>query len=174
MTIRNGTTRRAIELIYNKLRKDEELLRLLKYSPESAHIEFKSPLDETLPDVYDPSEESDEYWNLVNERILLQGKLNDIETYKLARIYIVAGNSRSDLRNRMLIIQDVNIHIYTHDFYEQDLRNDWIRERIEYLLLQEPMELVGRLEFDDSRPIPSPKEYTATLNVFQFHRVKGK
>lgn len=174
MTIRNGTTRRAIQNIYDLLRKDEQILRLLKYAPESVNPDYKSPLDESLPNLYDPAEESNSYWDIVDERILLTSKLNDIEEKQLARIYVVAGNSRSDLKNRMLIIQDVDIHIYTHDFYEQDLRNDWIRERIEYLLLQEPLELVGNLEFDDSRPVPSPKEYTATLNVFQFHRVKGK
>ena len=152
--------------IYEILRKDETLMRLLYYPPKGSG-NLKSPLDPTLPNLVD--ENSDVYWDLVDERILLQPKLNDIELKPLARIYVVQGNSRKDLVNLTLTIQEIDVHIYTHDLYEKDLRNADIHDRVSDLLLGRDFGFVGKLMYEDGRPVPSPKEYTAVKHSYYSH-----
>lgn len=155
----------VIENIYSKLRQDEILMRLLYYKPLG--MSDKDPLDETLTKIVDL--ESDLYWEIVNERILLTEKLNDIEINPLARIYIVSGRARKDLMNKSINIQGVQIHIYTHDSYEYDLRNSRIFNRLMYLLNNKYFGGVGALEYDSGYPVPSPKEYTAYMHTFEYH-----
>lgn len=159
-----GSARDAINRIYKVLSEDEELIRLLWYLPYNG--EREDPLSDQLDDLVD--KDSDLYWDIVDERILLRKKLNDIEDKKLCRIYFNVGKSRPVFNNHLLAEQDFMIFIYTHDDYESDMRNTWISDRINNLIVNKGIAGIGEIKMKGGDPLDAPKEYTLYRHVYSF------
>lgn len=165
-----GSVRDGIQRIYKVLSEDEEIVRLLWYLPYNTVR--PDPLSEALPDLVDF--DKDLYWDIVDERILLRQKLNDIEDKKLCRIYLIAGKNRPVFNNHLLSEQDFEIFIYTHDDYESDMRNTWISDRINNLIVNKGLAGIGEVQMKGSDPLASPKEYTLYRHRYSFRMRRAK
>ena len=76
---------------------DEIMMRLLVYQPagwdEENQREIYDPLDERLPNIVD--ENSDDYWELVEDKFRKGYKRMHIENIKSAVLYVHEGRERS-------------------------------------------------------------------------------
>jgi len=168
MAIQIGSMRNSINNIYQKLINDEELIRLLYYYPQSSTT--PDPLDSSLPNLVD--NESETYWEIVQERVLLTEKINNIEDKKLCRIYMFTGSRRPDYKNHLLVTQEVYIYVFVHEEYDKDLRLLWISDKIAELLALEPVAGIGKLEYAGGDPRDAPKEYVSYEHRYRFSTKK--
>lgn len=163
MAIEKGSMREVLNSVYQKLINDEELLRLLWYLPKSRVN--KDPLDKTLKNV----KTLPEYWDIVNERILLTEKVDDIANNQLCRIYITSGRRRPNGVSYMVANQQIKLRIFVHESYGQDLRLDWISDRIsELLTLEHLVGAIGKLDYVGGNPLNAPLQYTGYEHIFEY------
>jgi len=164
VAIKQGSMRQVINNINQILINDEELLRLLYYSPRDAtHLD---PLDETLPNVKD----FETYWDVVDDRIMLAEKDSDLSTKAICRIYISAGRRRPVFDNYYLVTQEVMISVYTHETYEKDMRSAWISDRVSELLALEYIEgtLSHKMEYVGGNPRVAPVQYKKYEHIYEY------
>lgn len=168
MTIKQGSMREVVGHIYNTLIQDEILMRLLYYYPKSAkHVE---PLDDANLDIVN----SDNYWDVVDERVMLAEKFSDIIDKDICRLYIMQGRRRPVFGNYLLATQEVMISIYTHENYEKDMRSVRISDRInELIALADINGIIGeKLEFTAGNPRVAPVMYKRYDLTYEY--VTGK
>lgn len=164
MSLKQGSMREAFNNIYQRLINDETLLRLLYYPPKSRNN--PDPLDPSLPNLVNP--DSPEYWDLVNERIVLGEKTTDLEDEPLCRLYLHAGRRRPVYDNYLLASQEVILSIFTHESYERDIRSLWISDVLNELLVHEPIAGYGKLEYTAGNPMAAPLGYKHYRHVYRF------
>lgn len=164
MAIEQGSMRQVINNVYQILIKDEELLRLLYYHPKSSVN--KDPLDILLPNI----KGLDNYWDIVDGRIMLAEKSFDLETLPLCRIYISAGRRRPVFNSYLLVTQEIMISVYTHENYEKDMRSAWISDRINELIALEYIEgsLSFKMEYVGGNPRVAPAQYKRYDHVYEY------
>lgn len=165
--IKQGSTTSFFNLIYQELIKDEELLRLLVYLPQGYDALNKyhvDPLDESLPNLVDF--DSDDYWALTEERIVLGEKTSDLLEQKICRIYIYEGRRRPVFGNYAHATQEVNIDVYVHEEYDKDLRISRIGDRLNDLLALERIAGYGKLEYKAGNPREAPTHYRRFLHQY--------
>lgn len=179
MIIKQGSTLSFFNNIYQVLVQDEELMRLLYYLPrgyDSNSVFHEDPLDIGLPNLVDDSEE---YWNLVNERIVLGEKTSELLEDSLCRIYIYEGRRRPVFGNYAHASQEVNVDVFVHESYDKDLRITRIGDRLNDLLALERIAGYGALEYKAGNPREAPTHYRRylhqyTMNVGKKQDVLGK
>lgn len=164
-----GSTRRDIDGIFQRLIKDEQLLRLLNYLPEE--VTNIDPLDESLPDLVD--EDSEDYWTLVESRIRLTEKTSDLITKPKCIIYIGLGRRRPVFGNHILVTQEILVNVYVHENFETDLRHSRILDRINDLIVMRELAGVTRLDYIAGNPRVSPPQYTKYEHIYGYVTSKG-
>lgn len=164
MAIKQGSMREVVNSIYQILINDEELLRLLYYYPRSAdHLD---PLDESLGNIKD----REDYWDIVDDRIMLAEKDSDLVEKDICRLYITQGRRRAVFGNYLLATQEIMISVYTHENYEYDMRSAWISDRINELIALEDIAgtLGTKLEYVAGNPFSAPIKYKRYNNVYEY------
>lgn len=164
MAIKQGSMRQVINSIYQILINDDELLRLLYYYPKSANT--RDPLDENLKSI----KEREDYWDIVDERIRLAEKDDDLIEIDICRLYITQGRRRPVFGNYLLATQEIMISVYTHENYEQDMRSAWISDRINELIVLENIDgtLGEKLEYAAGNPRVAPIKYKRFDHIFEY------
>ena len=167
MAIKKGSMKEVINHIYRILINDEELLRLLWYLPEmTTDID---PLDTSLLNVKDMAD----YWDIVNNRVLLAEKENDLIDNPICRLYISAGRRRPDFGSYLMSTQEIVISIYVHEDYEMDARSSSISDRIcELIALERLNGSIGRVDFAMGNARVAPIQYRRYDLVFEYKTSK--
>lgn len=118
--------------IFKVLINDEELLRLLYYKPIDR---LDNPLDGRKQNVL--SKPVDEYWTIVDDRIVSAPKFNDIEKpddIPKCRLFFYLGHGRTG-ENHLFSRQEIVFEIYVHfDFESMDRRCALICDRLDKIL----------------------------------------
>lgn len=163
MAIKQGSMREAINSIYKIIINDEILLRLLFYLPKDGIN--KDPLDPSLPNV----KEMDDYWDIVNDRIMLTNKVSELQTKEICRLYITSGRRRADSNNYYVSKQQIVINSFVHESYYGDMRSEWISDRLSELLAIEHMNgIVGKLDYIKSDPYEAPIQYQRYTHIYEY------
>lgn len=164
MAIKKGSMREVINNIYQLLINDEELLRLLWYKP--IQLEGIDPLDTALLNVKDMAD----YWDIVNNRIMLAEKENDLINDPICRLYISAGRRRPVFNNYLLATQEIVISMYIHEDYELDGRSNAISDRVSELIALEYVEgaMNQRMEFVAGNARVAPIQYRRYDLIFEY------
>lgn len=156
--------REHINTIYTTLIEDEYLMRLLYFKPRSP--ELNMPIDYNDRDTLVMLERED-YWDIVDDRVLTTTKSSEIEDKKaLCRLYIYPGRRKSRHNNYLLADQEIVIDILVHDSYSSDLRQQWISDRIDELIVLERLTGIGKIEFVSGAPRQSPIGYDKYETVY--------
>ena len=153
--------------IYQILITDEELMRLLKYEPKGYDTQenyHPDPLDPELPNLVNI--ERDDYWKLVDERVVLGEKTSDLIENKLCKIYIYEGRRRPVIESYLVAQQEVNIDIFIHESFDRDLRISRISDRINELIALERIAGFGKLEYKAGNPREAPTHYRRFLHQY--------
>lgn len=159
--------REVFASIYKILRSDEELMRLLVYPPENPDKDILHPMDRLLPNIVD--EESEAYWELVDKHIMMAQKSSDIEPDALVRLYLYPGRRRAIYNNYVIAKQEVVIDVLMHDSYANDMRLQWISDRIyELLSLEYVNGSIGKLDFAQGNNWVAPIGYVKYQLVYVF------
>lgn len=168
MTIKQGSTPSFFRTIYQTLIADEELLRLLTYIPQgydtNGNYNELDPLDVSLPNLVDT--ESEDYWRLVDERIVLGEKTSDLLESKLCKIYIYEGRRRPVFQSYLVAKQEINIDIFVHESFDRDLRITRIADRINELIALEHLVGFGMLDYVSGNPREAPTHYRRFLHQY--------
>lgn len=168
--IKQGSTVSFFNAIYQTLIEDEELLRLLTYLPngyDSQDNYNPDPLDESLTNLVD--KESDDYWKLVGERIVLGEKTSDLLESQLCRIYIYEGRRRPVFESYLIATQEVYIDIFIHESFDKDLRISRISDRINELICLEHIAGFGKLEYTAGNPREATSHYRRYLHQYKMN-----
>ena len=167
MAIKQGSMREAKDNVFQVLINDEELLRLLWYKPR--RLSGYDPLDSALPNVKD----MENYWDIVEERIMLAEKVNDLEDEPICRLYITSGRRRPKFDNYLLATQEIVISVYVHEDFELDSRMDSISDRINELLTLESFSaMYGKLDYASGNPRVAPIQYSRFEHIYEYNTNK--
>lgn len=153
--------------IYKKIIEDEGIMRLLLYAPkgyDNAGNYSPDPLDDTLPNIVDV--DSEDYWKLVDERVILGEKTSSLLESKLCKIYIYEGRRRAVFDNYLVATQEVNIDIFIHESFDRDLRLTRLSDRVHELIALERIAGFGKLEYKAGNPREAPTHYRRYLHQF--------
>lgn len=163
MTMVKGSMREAINSIYQILINDEEMLRLLWYLPKrETGID---PFSSNLLNVKDMPD----YWEIVNERIVLAEKVSDLIEKPICRIYLSAGRRRGKFENYLLATQEIVATIYVHEDYETDMRISRISDRLNELIVLEQLNgMIGKLEYAGGNARVAPIQYSKYEHTFEY------
>lgn len=163
--IRKGSMREHINTIYTALRKDEYLMRILYFKPLTE--ELNMPVDYENAEKTIPILDREDYWDIVDDRMLTTTKSSDIEDKKaLCRLYIYPGRRKPRHGNYLLADQEIVIDILVHESYSSDLRQQWISDRIYELIVLERLTGIGKIEFVSGAPRQSPIGYDKYETVY--------
>lgn len=166
MAIENGSTRADLNGVYQVLINDEILLRLLNNRPKDA--KRLDPLSEELPDIIG----SDEYWDIVDDCIILSEKNSDITLQPKCRIYISLGRRRPVFANHFLVTQEIQISVYMHENFESDMRDMRLLDRINELIVMKEISGLTRLDYMAGNPRVAPPQYRRYDHIYGY--VTGK
>lgn len=167
----SSNTEGIIISVYNALRNDEELLRLLHYPPTDIAYEIPDPLDPNLQNVLD--KELREYWDIVRRHILRTSKSDDWETKRMCRIYLYAGKKRGFSRNARVGKREIVVDVFVHHDYEVDFRLNRISDRLSSLLFLSRVEGgLGTVDYRDGYDFVAPKGYEAYRHIFEVGEAK--
>lgn len=165
-SLKKGSMRQVINNIYTILRTDEELMRLLHYPPRDRSKKHLDPLDPAQPDLVDDSEK---YWDIVEDKILTATKSSNIEENVMCRIYIYAGRRRPKFESYLLATQEIIIDVFVNEMYDKDMRLAWICDRVnELLALEHVSGVFGRLDYVAGNSRVAPIGYSLYENVYEY------
>ena len=165
-----GSLYEAMNNIEKVLIQDETLLRLLTYDPKGYDEEGKyhpDPLDESLPNLVD--KDSDNYWELVEDRIKFSEKTSDLEEKAISRIYVHEGRRRPVFNSFLVATQEININIFIHEKYDKDKRIAKISDRLNQLLALTRIAGMGEIEYTSGNPRSAPTHYRAYYHSFRLN-----
>lgn len=138
MQHKQATMQEFLTRIEKVLISDEEFVRLLKYPPmgfdETTQTMIPDPLDESLPNLVD---DSDEYWELVSDRFRKGLKRTDIENDATVIVYMYEGRERKVFGSPLFSTKEIRLRIFIQELYESDSRISRLTTRIKQLLINE-------------------------------------
>lgn len=158
-----------IKDVFTVLINDENLKRLLWYPPENILTNTPSPLSPTLPNISDDEELN---WTVIEDRILVNSKSDDLVDEPKCRIYLYIGDVHPT-GNRFYIKQDIVIDILWEELFDTDLRLDSITQTLKSLLVGKHITGIGKMEYYDGMPIGTPKNYSGYRHIFQVGSTKS-
>lgn len=167
--LEKGSLRLFFNNIHTKLRSDEELMRLLYYKPADYMTQRPDPLDVSLPDIVDDSQE---YWDIVEKTIVSGTKTSEIQEKGICRLYLYAGRRRSRFGNYLIADQEVVIDVFVHEMFNKDDRMNWISDRINKLVALERIAGIGMLEFVAGNSRVAPIGYSKYELIYKFAESK--
>lgn len=157
--------------IYNLLRNDEVLMRLLWYPPEDIGKGVPHPFDDGVPNIVDLSDDDHIgiYWRIVDTVIRTSEKVTDIEEDAMCRLYIYPGRRRPVFNNYTLATQEVHIDVFVHESYSKDFRMERINDRLcELLSLERIQGAIGRVDYAAGQGWQAPIGYSKYQHRFVF------
>lgn len=174
LELQKGTMRYYMTNVEIVLKNDEELLRQLVYKPMGYDSVNKKmipdPLDPSLPDLVDGSEE---YWELVNDRIRKGEKRTNIENEVKCYIYLSEGRRRPVFDNHTLSKQEIKVAYYIHESFEDDWRMSSLTDRVRQLLVHsEGIAGIGKAEYVGGDDYDAPKGYRNYTERYVFSTKK--
>jgi hypothetical protein len=135
-----------IQDILNVLWYDEQLLRLLHYSPEDIRTNTLDPLDPSLPNILDMDEVLQ--WEIRNATIKLTPKEDDLTDKKSCKLFVYLGERYGSRGNYLFANQNVVFDIITPvDFENGDMRTTRISDRLNDLFALEYVTGIGKMDF---------------------------
>lgn len=153
--------------IFKCLRNDEELLRLLYYSPENLGANILDPLSPSLPNILEMDFEK--LAEIQNEHIMKSEKADDLEQKQICRLYMYAGRNSDYTRNDLLTKQELVIDLFVHRRYEEgDFRLSRIKDRLNALLVKSHVAGIGKMDYLQGNPRSAPANYRGYEHVFTF------
>lgn len=163
--LKQGSMRQFFNNIYERLIKDEELMRLLYYKPQDYRLGRLHPLDKALPDLVT---DEPEYWDIVDSHVIRGTKTTDIQEVRICRIYLYAGRRRPRFGNRLVADQEVTIDVLVHEDFNKDDRLNWIPDRIHELLVHERLAGYGQIDLVAGNPRQAPTGYSKYELLYKF------
>lgn len=148
--------------VYNKLIKDEELLRLLYYTNKEVYDysninDPKHPLNPSRDNILDKTDA--EKWEIIYDLIKMTYTVDGLDVNKKNRVCIYSGRRTPDGQRSYLVSkQSIFLDIYTPPVFDNsDFRMSWIVDRINELLFNDELESgVSNLGFKDGGKIETP------------------
>lgn len=161
-----------IQDILNVLWYDEELLRLLHYSPENIRERTPDPLDESLQNILDMSE--GEQWGIREDVVYLTPKDDDLINDKKCRLFIYLGDRNPDRGNYLTAKQELIVDILCHvDFENGDMRAERIGDRLNQLFALEHITGFGKMDYVRGQLINRvPSQYVGYRHIYEFGGMK--
>lgn len=142
---------------------DEELLRLLYYTPKNI---LDNPLDEIKPNILTKPDK--EKWEIINDCIVSALKTDDFKTDPKSRLIFYPANGYGG-NNYLFSNQQYHFDIFTHFTIENaDKRLEWICDRINDLLFDKLIAGIGKVKFIQRHPVNAPSDYVAYRLVYEF------
>jgi hypothetical protein len=160
-----GMGKNHIKDTFSVLIQDETLKRLLWYPPKDSIN--PDPLSPTLPNISD----GDLNWQVIEDRILINSKSDDLAENPKCRIYLYLGDVNST-GHLVMVKQEIVIDVLWHELFDNDLRFDSISQRLNDLLVGKHITGIGRMTYYDGMPINSPKNYSGYRHLFQVGSTK--
>ncbi|PGZ96949.1 hypothetical protein COE51_16390 [Bacillus pseudomycoides] len=158
--------------IMNVIYNDEDLLRLLYYPPANLGTDTLDPLDPCLPNIKDMEVKTK--WNIINERVMLTPKTDDLDSKAICRILIYAGRRRPNSGNYLMAHQHFVVDIVCHFSFENgDIRSTRISDRLNELLALQHITGIGKMDYYDGNQLSSPKEYVGYRHIYEFGSTKS-
>jgi hypothetical protein len=154
--------------VFNVLKSNENLKRLLWYPPEDILTDTPIPLSPTLPNISDDEELN---WRVIDDRILLNSKSDDLADEPKCRIYLYLGDV-NPTGHSVFIKQEIIIDVLWNELFDNDLRFDSITQTLKNLLAGKYVTGIGKMEFYDGMPINSPKNYSGYRLIFEVGSTK--
>lgn len=155
--------------IFEVMRNDEKLIRLLALPARDDTQGIKDPLDQTIPDLLDKSNyTSEEITRLKNDSIFKIPKVDDLEDRQICRIYAYAGKRRANNGNFLTANQNIVFDLIVHESFENgDLRSARIVDRLVELFSLQRVSGIGKMIYLDGDPIAAPRNYIGYKHLFQ-------
>lgn len=145
----------TVHKIYDALRKDEHLLRLLHYNYKDSSGNYVDVLSDEVDDIVG----SKDYVKITKDHILKTTQKEEIVSVKDCFILIHLGKRRAVFGNYLLTKQEILIDVLVHgDYQEEDYRLDDICDRLDYLIVHERFGM-GKTEISTPIPYEAPKGY---------------
>lgn len=161
--------------IFEKLRNDEKLIRLLTLPARDDTKGIKEPLDQTLPDVLDKSSKSSLEINEIKDDVIYKiPKIDDLEDRQICRIYAYPGKRRSNDGNFLYADQTIVFDLIVHESFEKgDLRSARIIDRLDEMFTLKNISGIGKMIYLDGDPIAAPKNYIGYKHLFKIVEANG-
>ena len=154
---------------YMVLIQDETLKRLLWYTPEDILKNTPNPLSPTLPNI---SNDEELNWKVIDDRILLNSKSDDLVDDEKCRLYLYLGDV-NQTGHLVMVNQEIVIDVLWHEIFDKDLRFNSIKERLCELLDDKYITGIGKMRYYDGIPIKTPKNYSGYRHIFQVGSTKS-
>lgn len=148
---------------------NENLKRLLWYPPEDILTNTPNPLSTSLPNI---SDNEDLNWEVIEDRILLNSKSDDLVENKKCRLFLYLGNRRNDGNNKAVANQEIIIDVLWHESFESDFRFDQITKTLSKLLIGQKITGIGKMRYNDGKPISAPQNYQGYRHIYDIGSVK--
>ena len=145
----------------------ETLKRLLWYPPRDT--DNFDPLSPLLPNISDDDELN---WQVIEDRILLNSKSDDLAENEKCRVYLYLGDVNST-NHPIFVKQEIVIDVLWHELFDNDLRFNSITQELKSLLSNKQITGIGKMEYNDGMPINAPKNYSAYRHIFQVGSTKS-
>jgi len=158
--------------IYNSIINNEDILRLLIYTP----IDLKNPddpLDPNKPNILDMNAE--EKFDLIDKHVLKTPKTSELTVEnRICRLCMYPAKRRSGNSSYAMADQDIVFDIYVHyDIDHADLRMAWICDYINNFVYNSRITGIGSIRFFDGNAIfNAPKGYSGYSLIYRFGSVK--
>jgi hypothetical protein len=146
----------------------ENLKRLLWYPPEDILTNTPEPLSPSLSNITDNEELN---WQIIDDRILLNSKSDDLADEPKCRLYLYLGDVHAT-NHTHYIKQDIVVDVLWHEIFDADLRFDSISQTLKSFLVGKYITGIGKMEYYDGMPIGSPKNYSGYRHIFQVGSTK--
>ena len=145
----------------------ETLKRLLWYPPRDT--DNFDPLSPLLPNISDDDELN---WQVIEDRILLNSKSDDLAENEKCRVYLYLGDVNST-NHPIYVKQEIVIDVLWHELFDNDLRFNSITQELKSLLSNKQITGIGKMEYNDGMPINAPKNYSGYRHIFQVGSTKS-
>ncbi|MCI1590397.1 hypothetical protein [Heyndrickxia oleronia] len=156
--------------VFNVLKNDEKLLRLLYYPPQDLAKNIPDPLDERLKNIGEM--ESEKQALIRGEHIYFSPQADDLETKKICRLYLYAGKRRPT-SNYLMADQEIVIDILCPFEYENgDMRSMKIADRINELVCLNRITGIGKVDYVYGNQVNALKDYVAYQHIFKVCSMK--
>jgi hypothetical protein len=151
--------------IFKVLIQDEELLRLLYYKPVDR---LDNPLNGLKPNIKTLPE--DEYWAIIDDRIVSAPKFNDIEKPEddpKCRLFFYLGYGNQG-NNPQFFKQEIVFEVFVHfDYENMDRRTALICDRLHKIINFKAITGMGKTKPVQRKPIPAPNDYIGYSLIYE-------
>jgi hypothetical protein len=149
----DGVSKNYIKDTFEVLIASETLKRLLWYKPRDN--DNPDPLSPTLPNI---SDDGTLNWQVIEDRILLNSKSDDLVDEPKCRLYLYLGG-RNRTNNPLFEKQEIIIDILWNELFDNDSRLTSILRCLDSLVIDKKITGIGKTLYKDGFPISAPKNY---------------